>query len=195
MIIAFFSEKKAPSSHSTRNNRSRWVFIVQIWFTYQNVAKTIRKRSSALFFLIKSEVFFISLLIGTNWNPFFSRNIRLQVNITKKNSAENQKSRAELFFLIFSAIFWYASQLCSIKTDWVLLYLINLFLENWKLRNIPSTFWLNEPMNTYNTCILPIWGVYVRTLIIFWHVMSHTLKITFCQKNMTFWPIMTRRPH
>ena len=50
MIIAFFSKKKTPFPHSTKNSRSRWAFIVQIWFTYQIEPKTTRKRNSALFF-------------------------------------------------------------------------------------------------------------------------------------------------
>ena len=49
MIIAFFSKKKY-FSHSAKKNRSRWVFIVQVWLIYQNVAKTTRRRSSSLFF-------------------------------------------------------------------------------------------------------------------------------------------------
>ena len=47
----------------------------------------------------------------------------------QKNGAENVKSRGEILFLILSAMFWYASHLCSVKTDWVLFFLINIILE------------------------------------------------------------------
>ena len=53
LIIAFFfSKKKTPFYPSTKKNRSRWVFLVQVWFTYQNEAEVIRKRNSALLFWI-----------------------------------------------------------------------------------------------------------------------------------------------
>ena len=84
--------------------------------------------------------------------------MRLKFHFTKKNSAENKKSRAELLFFILSAMFWYAGHICSINTDWVLIFLLNLILENWKLRKTTSEFWQSEPENTYNTYILPFLG-------------------------------------
>ena len=81
----------------------------------------------------------------------FSTIIRLQVHFTKKNSAENEKSRAELLFLIVSAMFWHQSHLWSLKPDWVLLFLMNLFMENLKRWRTPSKFWQSEPLNTYFT--------------------------------------------
>ena len=82
--IFFFLKKKLPS-HSTKKNRSRWVFILHIWFTYQNEAKSIRKMSSALFFYY--------VWINFQWPSnrkklkcyFFSTIILLQVYITKKH--------------------------------------------------------------------------------------------------------------
>ena len=45
-----FFGKKTPFSYSTKKNKSRLVYTVQIRFTNQNDAKTTNKRSSALFF-------------------------------------------------------------------------------------------------------------------------------------------------
>ena len=88
----FFQKKKSHFSHSTQKNRSRWVFIVQIWFTNQNEAKSIRKRISALFFLIKSELLFISLLIEKNWNPYFFRQLFDFRSILQKKTVLKMKN-------------------------------------------------------------------------------------------------------
>ena len=100
-----FSEK-APFSPSTKKNRSRWVFIVHVWFTYENEAKAIMKRSSTMFFFKLSLIFFMSLLIMKYWSSLFFDNYSTQgPNYKKKNSAEKEKSRGELLFLILSAMY------------------------------------------------------------------------------------------
>ena len=50
--LSHFLGKKTPFSPSTKKNRSLWVFIAQVWLTYQYEAKAMRKRNSALFFLV-----------------------------------------------------------------------------------------------------------------------------------------------
>ena len=77
-------------------------------------------------------------------------------SILQKTRVKMKKNTAELLFLVSSAMFWYASHLCSIKTDSVLFFLINHFLENRKLRKTSLKFWQSEPMNTFNTCLPPI---------------------------------------
>ena len=76
---------KSTFSHSTKKTRSRWVFIVQIWFTYRNEALSIRKRNWALFFSeFKSEWFFISLLIEKSDFRFFRHLFDLSSILHKK---------------------------------------------------------------------------------------------------------------
>ena len=101
----------------------------------QNFPGLIRKRRSALVFrnLVwiffhkpsnreKSEIRFLAFFTKISW---------LQIHFTK-NYAENEKSGAERLFLILSATFWYASRLCSMKTDWVVLFLKNINLKKLK---------------------------------------------------------------
>ena len=193
MIIAFFRKKKTPFIHSIKKNRSLWVFIVQIWFTYQNEAKTIRKASLALFFFNLVWIIFHEPSNRKKLKSVIFRQLFDFRSILLKNRAENEKSRAELLFHIISAMFWYASHLCSIWTDWVLLFLINLF---WSWENRPQSF---DKVNKWIPIIhaYPLFwgGSRARRLVIFLHVNNQTLKITFRhQKNTTFWPNLARRP-
>ena len=131
MIFTFFSEKKSTFSHSTKNIKSRWVFIVQIWFTNPNEAKSTRK---------KVGIIFHKHSYRKKWNLFFSTIIRLQVHI-KKRPCWKWKIQSWVLLLILSALFRYTRHLCSIKTECALFFLINLFLQktkSWEKR--PQSF-------------------------------------------------------
>ena len=115
--------------HFTKKVSSLWVFMLQVWFTYQNEAKGLGRNRSAplfrnlvLFFFYKpsnkTKVKFLFLA--------FSQKIADCRSILQENYTENEKSRLERLFLIFSPMFWYANHLCSIKTDWVEAISINL---------------------------------------------------------------------
>ena len=64
------------------------------------------------------------------------------------------------YFFIVSAMVWYECNFCSIKTDWVLFFLINLF---WCSEKRPHKFWQSEQTNTYNTCSTPFLGGFLRS--------------------------------
>ena len=94
-------------------------------------------------------------------------------------------------------MFWNASHLCNIKTDWVLFTLINLLLKNWKLRRKPSKFWHSEPMNVHNTYIPPILGGFPCSqahLLLTYDQPDPKNNYSPIKKNTTFWPHLTRRP-
>ena len=129
-----FSGKKSTFSHSTKNHIGQWVFKVKIWFTYKTEAQSVRKTNTALFFFfeIKSELFFISFLIGIKSETRICQQKFDSRSISQTNSAENEKSRADFSFLILSAMFWYLSHRCSIKIDCAVVFSINLILEKLK---------------------------------------------------------------
>ena len=69
-----FRIKKTPFSHPTKKARIWWNFIVHIWFTYENEAKAYGRESQLCFFLFKSELFSISLLVEKKLKSVFFDN-------------------------------------------------------------------------------------------------------------------------
>ena len=100
----FFRKKKTPFSHSTKNNRSLWVFILQIWFTYHNEAETIRKRSSALFFL-NLIFFFMCLLIKEILKSVVFRQLFDLRTILQKKMPKMKNPEVRFYSLSFQLCF------------------------------------------------------------------------------------------
>ena len=115
-------------------------------------------------------------------------------SILQKNSAENEKSKAELLFLILSAMFWYASHLCSLK-NWLSYVLFNKpILE---LRKTLSKFWLSEQVNSYNTCTPPILWVLPCSQahnLLTCDQPDHKDNFSPIKKNTKVLPILMQRP-
>ena len=59
-IIFEFFWKNINFIHSNKNNRNRWIFIVQVWFIYQTETRSIRKKRSALFYISKLNLNYFS---------------------------------------------------------------------------------------------------------------------------------------
>ena len=114
---------------------------------------------------------------------FFSTTIRLQVHITKKKFCE-WKIQSWVYIPHLSAMFWYASHLCCVRTDCVLFFLLNLILENWKVRNTPSKFWQGEPLEIDNTCIPLILGKFSCLRL----ACSRTFDMWWTGPAYNFWP-------
>ena len=109
------------------------------------------------------------------------------MSILQKKCAENEKSIAERFFLIFSAMFWYASHLGSTKTDWVLFFLKNLLLK--KLKTVKNALKVLTKL-TYE------YLQYIHTPNFWGFPCSQGHNLLVCdqpdlkilEKNTTFWP-------
>ena len=151
-------------------------FYSKIWINYQNEAK------------LTFELFFKSLLEGKKWNLFFFRQLFGFMSILKKKLCWKLKIKSWSYIPYPFSYIFPCESFCSIKTDWVLFFLIYLILKkkNWKLRKTPQSL---DKINLW----LPIIHAYTRFLggshvgrvKIFWYVINQTLKITFRQKEKT----------
>ena len=102
VFISYFLQL-STLSHSTRKSRSWWVFIVQIWFTYQDEAESIRKTCSApFFFQHRSKLFFKSLLIGKKWIPVsYDNYLNAGPCYKKKKTAQKMKNPEPIVYSLF----------------------------------------------------------------------------------------------
>ena len=128
-VSQYFEEIKSILSLFSKNNEDRWFLIVHIKFTHQNETKNIRMSRSALFFSeIKSELFFVSLLIGKKRNTYFYE---------KKAVQKIKNPELSIYFLCESPmqketylVLLFKKKTCVWKKNWTLGLTASKFLKN-----------------------------------------------------------------
>ena len=78
-----------PKNRFIKNDRTKYVFMLQIWLAYQNLDERIRNKNSALDFTFSAQFFLYGPEVEKNGFQFFS--IR---RLTKKNSDIIEKKQS-----------------------------------------------------------------------------------------------------